>query len=56
MIGKISYENVNQWAQLGKEVISLQLKLDRQKSEINKQERERSFSRTIGKFFVILYI
>ena len=47
IIGKISSENVNQWAKLGKEVISLQLKLDRQTSEVSKQERGRSFSRTI---------
>jgi chromosome segregation ATPase len=49
MIGQFSTTNVDQCANLGKEIISLQIQLDKQKTQNSKYERERSFSKTIGK-------
>lgn len=49
-IRKFSSQNVDQWAKLGKEIISLQLQLDRHKTLKDKKERELSFTRTIGKW------
>ena len=46
-----SIKDVNQVAHLGKQVISLQLQVDKHKSQSEVRERERSFSRTIGKLF-----
>jgi hypothetical protein len=51
MIGQFSTTNVDQCANLGKEIISLQIQLDKQKTQNSKYERERSFSKTIGKIF-----
>ncbi|CAI2371247.1 unnamed protein product [Moneuplotes crassus] len=45
----LSNQGVDQCAQLGKEIISLQLKLDKQKTLTDKYKRERSFSKTIEK-------
>ena len=47
-ISKFTAQNIDQWAKLGKEIISLQIKLDRQQISSVKKERELSFSRTIG--------
>jgi hypothetical protein len=50
-ISQFSYQNVDQCANLGKEVISLQIQLDKQKTQNSKFERGRSFSRTVGKHY-----
>lgn len=49
-ISRFTGQNIDQCAKLGKEIISLQIKLDRQQINSVKKERELSFSRTIGKF------
>lgn len=49
MFSKFSVQDINQCAEMGKQIISLQLQLDKHKSQNEMKNRESSFTRTIGK-------